>query len=99
MTIRHVVSWKLASTEEGERAEHAAGIKRGLESLPAVIPQIRSLEVGVSAAPGDDFDVVLISDFDSMDDVHAYQVHPAHQEVAAYIRSVVAGRAAVDFEV
>jgi heme-degrading monooxygenase HmoA len=55
--------------------------------------------VGVSAAPGDDFDVVLISDFDSMDDVHAYQVHPAHQEVAAYIRSVVSGRAAVDFEV
>ena len=99
MTIRHVVSWKLATSDPAERAEHAATIKRGLESLPAVIPELRSLQVGVSAAPGDDFDVVLISDFESFDDIAVYQEHPAHLEVAGFIRSVVAGRAAVDFEV
>ena len=42
MTIRHVVSWKLAATDEAERAEQAARDQAGLESLPAVIPQIRS---------------------------------------------------------
>ncbi|SEB10575.1 Dabb family protein [Leifsonia sp. 21MFCrub1.1] len=99
MTIRHVVSWKLATTDGTERAEQAAEIKRGLESLPPVIPQLRSLEVGVSAVPGDDFDVVLISDFDDLDGLRAYVEHPAHVEVAAYIRSVVGARAAVDFEV
>ena len=99
MTIRHVVSWKLATTDEHERAEQAARIKSGLESLPAVIPELRSAQVGVTVAPGDDFDVVLISDFDSLDDIRIYQEHPAHLEVAGFIRSVVAGRAAVDFEV
>jgi hypothetical protein len=53
----------------------------------------------VAVAPGDDFDVVLISDFDSLDDIRAYQEHPAHLEVAGFIRSVVASRAAVDFVV
>ncbi|WP_285114417.1 Dabb family protein [Leifsonia sp. fls2-241-R2A-40a] len=99
MTIRHVVSWKLATADESERAEQAARIKSGLESLPAVIPQLRSLEVGVTVVPGDDFDVVLISDFDSLEDIQVYQQHPAHLEVAAFIRSVVGARAAVDFEV
>lgn len=99
MTIRHVVSWKLATTDETERAEHAAGIKRGLESLPAVIPELRFLQVGVTVVPGADYDVVLISDFDSLEDIQVYQEHPAHLEVAGFIRSVVASRAAVDFEV
>jgi predicted metal-dependent HD superfamily phosphohydrolase len=99
MTIRHVVSWKLATTDEEERASHAAGIKIGLESLPAVIPQIKFLQVGVNVVPENDFDVVLISDFDSVDDVKIYQEHPVHLEVAAFIRSVVAGRASVDYEV
>jgi hypothetical protein len=99
MTIRHVVSWKLATTDEAERAEQAAEIKRGLESLPAVIPELRSLQVGVNALPGDNFDVVLISDFDDVDGIQAYLDHPAHLEVAGYIRSVVGSRAAVDFEV
>ena len=53
----------------------------------------------MTVAPGDDFDVVLISDFDSLNDIRVYQEHPAHLEVAGFIRSVVAARAAVDFEV
>ena len=99
MTIRHVVSWKLAATEEAEREEHASRIKRGLESLPPVIPQLRFLQVGVNVVPANDFDLVLISDFDSVEDIAIYQEHPAHLEVAAFIRSVVASRASVDFEV
>ncbi|MGN6425627.1 Dabb family protein [uncultured Leifsonia sp.] len=98
MTIRHVVSWKLATTDETERAEQAARIKAGLESLPAEIPEILSLEVGVNALlPGDNFDVVLISDFADADALDRYVQAPAHQTVAAYIRSVTAARSAVDF--
>lgn len=99
MTIRHVVMWKLATADASERAEQAARIKAGLESLPAVIPEILALEVGVNALPLDNFDVVLISDFADADALQRYVEAPAHVEVAAYIRSVVAGRSAVDFEV
>ncbi|GIT81522.1 hypothetical protein LLS1_31910 [Leifsonia sp. LS1] len=98
MTIRHVVTWKLASSDEAERAEHAAAVKAKLESLVGVVPEIERLEVGVNVLPGN-FDLVLISDFADLDAVARYQVHPAHEAVASYIRSVVDGRSAVDFEV
>ncbi len=52
MTIRHVVSWKLAAT-----------------------------------------------DFDDLDAVTRYQVHPEHKKVANFIRSVVSQRMAVDIKV
>jgi hypothetical protein len=99
MTIRHVVTWKLNATEEAERAEQLAAMKSGLESLPAVIPEILALEVGVNALPGDNFDIVLISDFADADALRRYVEHPDHRTVASYIRSVVGGRSAVDFEV
>lgn len=98
MTIRHVVTWKLASTDAAERAEQAAALKAKLESLVGVVPEIERLEVGVNVLAGN-FDLVLISDFADLDAVARYQVHPSHEEVAAYIRSVVDGRSAVDFEV
>jgi hypothetical protein len=98
MTIRHVVSWKLATTDPAERAEQAAAIKRGLESLPPSIPEILALEVGINALnPEANFDVVLISDFEDEDAVARYVAHPDHEEVAKYIKSVVGGRSAVDF--
>ena len=45
------------------------------------------------------WDVTLVADFDSVEAIEQYQVHPAHEEVAVYIRSVVSSRVAVDFEV
>ena len=50
MTIRHVVSWKLATGDDRERAEQAARIKSGLESLPAVIPELRSAQEYLGSA-------------------------------------------------
>jgi hypothetical protein len=99
MTIRHVVSWKLATSDESERAEQRAAVKAGLESLPATIPEILALEVGVDALSADNFDVVLISDFADEAALQRYVEHPDHQRVAAYIRSVVGARSAVDFRV
>ena len=99
MTIRHVVTWKIASADASERAEQAATVKSRLESLPAVIPEIQAFEVGVNSLEGDNFDLVLISEFADAGALQRYVDHPAHQEVARYIRSVVGGRSAVDFEV
>ena len=43
-----------------------------------------------------DYRPKLVDDAAGLD---AYQVHPAHQEVVGYVRSVAGGRSAVDFEV
>ncbi|KQQ65264.1 Dabb family protein [Microbacterium sp. Leaf320] len=98
--IRHVVTWKLAAEDAGERAEQAAEVARRLNALDGVVPQLRSISAGANAAyPDANWDVTLVADFDSIAALEEYQVHPAHEEVVAYVRSVVASRAAVDFEV
>ena len=98
--IRHVVSFKLAATDDTERAEQVETIARGLRSLPASIPEILRMEVGSNVLrPGANFDLVLIADYEDADALARYQVHPDHKVVASYIHSVVAERSAVDFEV
>ena len=100
MTVRHVVSWKLAAEDPEERAAQAAEVARRLNALDGVVPQLLSISAGANMAyPDANWDVTLVADFDSIDALEEYQVHPAHEEVVAYVRSVVASRVAVDFEV
>ncbi|WP_296198396.1 Dabb family protein [uncultured Microbacterium sp.] len=98
MTLRHIVLWKLAATDDAQRAADAARVVAELNALVGVVPSIRSLTVGTDVVGGANFDVGLVADFDDQDGLDAYQVHPAHQEVVGFVRSVVADRAACDFE-
>jgi len=98
MTIRHVVTWKLAAEDSAVRSEQAQEVARRLLALEGVVPQLLSISAGANVAyPEANWDVTLVADFDSVDSLEAYQVHPAHEEVVAYVRSVVASRVAVDF--
>ncbi|MEO7017562.1 MAG: Dabb family protein, partial [Leifsonia sp.] len=68
--------------------------------LPAFIPEILALEVGVNGVNSEaNYDVVMISDFEDEDAIKRYLVHPEHEKVASYIKSVVDVRSAVDFVV
>jgi len=98
--IRHVVSWKLTAVDDAQRELDAAAIIEGLESLPALIPEILALEVGRNVAPyADNWDLTLIADYESLDALEAYQVHPEHQRVVAIVKPRVSARSNVDFEV
>jgi hypothetical protein len=98
--IRHVVSWKLNGSDAAARAAQAATITAELTALPAVIPEILSLQVGTNTAyPDSNWDVVLIADYESIAALEAYQVHPDHKAAAGVIRQLVAERSSVDFEV
>jgi hypothetical protein len=100
VTIRHVVSWKLAAEDAATRHEQAAEVARRLVGLQAEIPQIVSITAGANVAyPEANWDVTLVADFESLEALEQYQVHPAHVEVAGFVRSVVASRASVDFEI
>lgn len=100
MSIRHVVSWKLAEEDAALRGEQAAEVARRLNALMGVVPELRAVTAGANVAhPDTNWDVTLVADVDSLDALEAYQVHPAHKEVGAYIKSVVVSRVAVDFEI
>ncbi len=95
--VKHVVLWKLAESAEGHsKWENAKIIKEGLENLKGVIPCLKSVQVGLNENGGD-FDLVLLTEFDSMEDLKAYDTHPEHEKVRAYVRKVIEQRASVDF--
>ncbi len=100
--IKHIVFFNLADEAEGKtRAENAAIIKRDLEALIDIIPELKKIEVGVNhpETPESNWDIALYCKFDSVADLNIYQDHPEHQKVSAYVRKVMTGRACVDYEV
>lgn len=98
MTIRHVVSWKLASSDREQHPAQAAEIKAGLEGLRGRIEGLSAIDVGINTiGPDSNWDVVLIADYTDEAALHAYQSHPEHVAVAAFIRPLVSERSCVDF--
>lgn len=96
--IRHIVTWRLASVEPEQRQADAEGIKSRLEGLRGMVAAER-IDVGIDLGETDgNWHVVLDSDFASREDLAAYQVHPAHQEAAAFVRSVAEARSCVDYQ-
>lgn len=99
--IRHVVMWKLLETADGhDRAANAQRAKKALLALRDKIPVVRSLEVGEDVLRTErSYDLCLIASFDSLADLAAYNDHPAHREVAAFMQKIRDKAVAVDLEV
>lgn len=98
--IKHIVFFGIADGVDGKtKSESAEEIKKELENLINLIPVLRKIEVGLNAddAPQDNYDLSLYSEFDTMDDLNQYQVHPEHKRVAAMIGKVKTSRACVDY--
>ncbi len=99
MTLRHIVVWKLATSDAAERAEQVERIAHDLRALRGVVPEILDLSIGPDVLGAATADIGLVADFADVEALQAYQVHPAHQEIVSYLRPLVSGRMSVDFEV
>ncbi len=91
--IKHVVMWKFKPGTEREAQEFLDGLR----GLFGVIPQIRAQEVGSNIAEGN-YDAVLISTFDSLEDLETYKNDPRHVKVSSICQSIRLDRVAVDFQ-
>ncbi len=84
----------------GARRTNAERVRDALEALPATVPVIRRLEVGLDVRDKpSNWDVVLTVDVDDRDALEAYRVHPDHVVVADLIGSLERTRMCVDYEV
>jgi len=71
----------LITLKDGISDAEVDAVLEGFASLPGAIPQIRSYDFGREAGLSpNDFGVVLIARFDSVEDFAAYREHPAHQD-------------------
>lgn len=100
--IKHLVFFKLADEAEGNtKAENILLVKEKLEALKEVISVIRKIEVFSNhpEASVGNYDIVLDSEFDSLEDLETYATHPEHLKVGEFIAKVRIGRAAIDYEI
>jgi len=98
--IRHLVLWKLAAQDPEEKARVVAEMAERFGALLPIIDGTERLDIRADLGDTDgNWDVVLDSDYRDAAALAAYQVHPAHVEVAGFVKSVVTARVCVDFEV
>ena len=96
--INHVVLFKLKDFFGEEKVKVIAELKSLLEGLKDKISEVKYIEVGVNyelEAKG--YDIVLLSHFESVEDLDKYRIHPEHLKVVARIGETTVSRAAVDF--
>ena len=98
--IKHIVLFKLKN-EMPVDVKLAAmnAFKEAIEALPARIPVIRKIEVGLNMNPAETWSIALYSEFDTLEDVKFYATHPDHVAAGKLIAEVKESRACVDYEV
>ena len=94
--IRHICMFTIK--EENREAQIAEFLRRGeeLSRLPAV--QSAQVVRKTQGAPNANYDVALIFDFDSLDDLNAYQVCPEHVAFGQFVGGIRENRACIDYE-
>ena len=97
--IKHIVMFKLKEEAEGrDKAANAQLLKAMLEALPASIKEIRFFEVGVNFLLASiAYDLVLISQFESIEALQSYQKHPEHLKVFDFVVNNCENRIVVDY--
>lgn len=97
--INHVVLFKLKEYPGEEKSKVIAELKALLEGLRNKIDVLRFLEVRVNyELEAKSYDLVLLSHFETLDDLDEYRVHPEHLKVIKRIGETTVSRAAVDYK-
>ena len=97
--LKHIVMWKSLDNAEGKtKAANMRFSAENLRTLVGVAPTLLRLSVGedVLGSPAS-FDMALVADFKSVEDMLAYRDFPRHAEISNYIRRVISDRKVVDF--
>ena len=96
--VKHIILWKLKeSLTEEEKTVARAEAKRRLEALTGKIDGMISLKVVTDRLPSSNADMMLDSEFETVEALAGYQTNPLHVEAATYVRSVVESRLCLDF--
>ena len=94
--ITHIVLFKLTDAT----VDNIAATRGKLLSMQGKIPMLRHLEAGVDVIRSErSYDIALVTKFDTLDDLQAYQIHPYHAgEVVPHMKAVCSSTVSVDFQ-
>lgn len=99
--VRHIVMFKFLESAEGRTKKENAQIAADmLNDLQGKIPTLLRSEVKLNSecADSSNYDLVLIADYNSWEDLKEYIVHPLHKAVGEFMKGVRESRSCVDYE-
>ncbi len=93
--IKHIVFFKLKDTSD----EHKKFVQEKIMSMQGNIPELKHIEVGINFTNEERaYDLSLISDFETKEDLQSYAINPLHVEVVKYLKSQNTITKVVDYE-
>ena len=97
--VHHIVLWNfLESMNQEEKREAGAKMKELLEPIGALVEGAVSIKVVMNELDSSNRDIALISQFETVEALKTYQIHPAHVEAGKFVRSVTCNRSCLDYE-
>lgn len=99
--IRHTIMWKFAEEYGGMNKEQIMdSVISRLTALEDIISQIKAMKLEKDILHSErSYDLIYISEFDSLEALEAYRVHPEHVKVAEFIKNVRIAQAVTDTEI
>lgn len=99
--VKHIVCWKMTDANGKSRLENAKAAAEKILKLKDKINVIKKYEIGINdeRTSVDNYDLVLISEFENFEDLYKYQNHPEHVKLVEFLNDIRINKAAIDFEV
>ena len=96
--IRHVIMWRFAEEFDGLSKETIMDkLTESFVHLKKTIPQIKYMSVERDIIKSErSFDMIYVTEFESLEDLEIYRVHPEHVKVAQFIGKVSVAQAVTD---
>ena len=92
--IKHIVFFKLEDNSEANKE----AVKTRIMGMKGKIDLLTHIEVGVNFSPEERaFDLALVTDFETKEDLQAYAIHPLHVEVVTFLKSINTVTKVVDY--
>lgn len=99
--IRHTIMWKFTDEYEGMKKEQImTRVEESFDHLRNVIPEIKAMRVERDILRSErSFDMIYITEFESLEALERYRVNPEHVKVAKFIGAVRTAQAVTDTEI
>ncbi len=99
--VKHLIMWNFKEDFPEEKKEaFALEADKRIKALIGPVKGLTSAEIKLNRLPGSNRELMLLTDFDSPEDLAAYQVHPLHVAFGSeLIKPSTCDRACFDFEI
>lgn len=102
--IQHIVMFKFKDTANGKtKAENLTEAKAKMMDMMGKIPEILEMEVhfGAEGSAEANYDYILVSKFNNLDELNSYQKHPLHVAFGQYVKELREpdGRVCIDYDI